>query len=217
MDSLRAALRRAPDIDAVSPGGWTAAMCTASSGHAEILRELLRARCSLQPPEGSPQRPKVRPARGRGPLHLAAEMGHAEVCELLCHAGAGLEVRCHLGRSPFLAACAAGQPRSLEALVGLGANLLAEEDCGPGSGCRNAFHLLEACPTERHAACVRWLARLFLGPEDEEGPFRLVALLEGPAEVAASKPQTCTRRALARALQQARRLCRGGGQFADED
>merc|ERR1712084_86803 len=109
-------------------------MYASASGNAAILRRLILLGCSCEPPtvmladdravaalvgDGPAQAPgskvmlssglsppTVRPARGRGPLHLAAEAGHTEVCTLIVNLGGGrLEQRSDEGLTPLMTAC----------------------------------------------------------------------------------------------------------------
>ena len=168
------------DAEAPSPGGWTALMLAAAGGHLPAVRCLLSLRCAYDPPEkllgpggswrspGGFMRPGARPARGRGPLHLAAEGGHAEVCEVLVRAKAALEARDHEGRTPLLAACAAGRLAALQTLASLGADLQA------AAGGEGAFQLMTRTgDTEALAGCCRWLAERFL----RQDPCAAVELL----------------------------------------
>eukprot|EP00929_Paragymnodinium_shiwhaense_P079566 TRINITY_DN41477_c0_g1_i4.p1 TRINITY_DN41477_c0_g1~~TRINITY_DN41477_c0_g1_i4.p1 ORF type:complete len:1392 (-),score=279.43 TRINITY_DN41477_c0_g1_i4:575-4750(-) len=204
VDELHAALRSGVHIDAVSPSGWTAAMYAAAAGQAAFLRHLMQLRCDCNPPgdtSGELMRPEVRPSQGRGPLHLAAEYGHPEICVALVKAGnARLETCSSNGRTPLLCACAAGQQAVLEELVALGADVTAQADPNPAGA--DAFGLLAIGGSERHAACIRWLAKRLLDCETEDDPWRTVQMLEnglGAAEDAEKAACKAARGSAARA------------------
>jgi len=211
---LQASLQNGASVDAVSPGGWTPAMYAASNGNTAILRTLISLGCSCGQPmykEGQPQRPKIRPARGRGPLHLAAEAGHSEICALLVRAGGALyKDRSHDGLTALLSAASAGQVASLKMLIALGADPQVEVDLDRKDLSRNIFHLLAAKGTEQHIACLRWLSDFLM----QKDPSRVAEMLERSDKASGlrrpsdlTKPQSRSYQALSRALTVARRRC----------
>lgn len=111
-------------VDAVSPSGWTAAMYAADAGNLVFLKTLVCRRANLEVPQlkGSSVTRQVRPTLGRGPLHLAAQSGHAELCTFLVRHDACLEATSEDGRTPFLWACAGHHVPTLQALYVLGAD-----------------------------------------------------------------------------------------------
>jgi len=151
-----------------------------------------------------PSPPTIRPARGRGPLHLAAEAGHIEICTLLVNlGGARLEQRSDEGLTPLMSACVTGNLEVLQTLVCLSADPQAGVDRSEPS--RSVFHLLAGRDTKQHAACIKWLTS-HLGALD---PCQLLELLEksdptanllSPVETA--RKQGWTHQALQRSLKQ---------------
>ncbi|CAK0854776.1 unnamed protein product [Prorocentrum cordatum] len=180
--------------------------------HGHILRLLLSLRCPLEAPDELPRR-DVRPARGRSALHLAAEAGHADACELLVRAGAPVAAKSADGHTPVWAACSGGQLWALQSLVALRADPL----CAAGG---NALRALGSGDTERHADCIRWLTDLYCA--DVQGASKaelhqatddatsFLELLEHgdlarPGFVA--RVHSPTHKALQRAVKAARRRC----------
>jgi len=172
---LHTCLQASARVDAVSHGGFTAAMHAASNGHRDILRTLLSLRCSCGaavPELGMPERPGTKWC-GRTPLHFAAEAGHADICSLLVRAGgAQLEARSKVGLTPVLSAAAAGQLASLKILVDFKADLEVVQEGDAAR--RNVFHILAVKRTEQHFVCLRWLLETLL----VEDPKRLLQMLE---------------------------------------
>jgi len=142
---------------------------------------------------------------------MAAAAGHLEVCEMLLGAGVELKTLCLAGRTPLLTACVAGHTAVVEALVAVKADYEAVEETPDVDGVvsrkpgRNAFQILAAESSEQHASCIRGLVRLLTSLD----PGKLVQLLEDAVE-ATSRRQSCTYRALARALPEARKRCKSG-------
>mmetsp|Transcript_51179 Transcript_51179/g.91995 ORF Transcript_51179/g.91995 Transcript_51179/m.91995 type:complete len:1201 (-) Transcript_51179:87-3689(-) len=212
LQMLQASLQNGSSVDAVSPGGWTPAAYAASSGNLAILRTLISLRCSCGQPvyrQGEPQRPKIRPLRGRGPLHLAAEAGHSEICALLVRAGgAKHEDRSEEGLTALLSAASAGQMASLKMLIALGGDPQAQVDLHKKDLSRNVFHLLAAKPTEQHIAILRWLSDFLM----QKDPSKVAEMLERSDKASGlrrpmdlTKPQSRSYQALSRALTAARR------------
>lgn len=235
------------DVDALSPSGWTAAMYAAASGHVSLLRQLLARDCVCDPPlppvlgagAGGPEpnvrarpwvsRPDARPAFGRGPLHLAAEYGHAEACALLLRMGAAsLETRSSRGLTPLLHACRGGHLVTIQELLSLGADVEADTQVATDVGAmlgagfsgantamngRNAFHILAAGNSEAHAACVRWLVAYL---DASSAVHLLEASDEGyglPTPVKVAAEGSRTQQAIARAAAEAlARLHQGGAE-----
>lgn len=172
---LHTCLQASARVDAVSHGGFTAAMHAASNGHMDVLRTLLSLRCSCGaavPELGMPERPGTKWC-GRTALHLAAEAGHADICSMLVRAGgAQLEARSKVGLTPLLSAAGAGQLASLKILVEFKADLEVVQEADDVR--RNVFHILAGKRTEQHFACLRWLLDILLA----EDPKRLLQMLE---------------------------------------
>lgn len=210
---LQASLKQGGvSVDSVSPGGWTAAMYAARHGHMLILRRLLAMKCYCGQPRlapGEPRRSQARPALGRGPLHLAAEAGHTEVCALLVRAGGSmLEERTQESLTALLSAASTGQLASLKMLVSLRADPQVSLDKA-GLG-QNVFHLLAAGGSEQHVACIKWLSEFLLAKDAGKVAELLerqdkASGLRRPVEVA--KPLGRTFQALSKALRTARRSC----------
>eukprot|EP00930_Biecheleria_cincta_P054959 TRINITY_DN4132_c0_g3_i2.p1 TRINITY_DN4132_c0_g3~~TRINITY_DN4132_c0_g3_i2.p1 ORF type:complete len:1229 (+),score=219.72 TRINITY_DN4132_c0_g3_i2:113-3799(+) len=209
---LQASLQQGASVDAVSPGGWTAAMYAARHGQMLVLRRLLSLKCHCGQPllaPGEPRRSQVRPALGRGPLHLAAEAGYTEVCALLVRAGGSmLEERTQESLTALLSAASTGQLASLKMLVALRADPQVSLDKA-GLG-QNVFHLLAAGGSEQHVACIKWLSEFLLAKDAGKVAELLerqdkAAGLRRPVEVA--KPLGRTFQALSKALRMARRSC----------
>jgi ankyrin repeat protein len=171
IDQLLRALRAGTDIDALSPAGWTATMYAAVNGHSALMRHLLSLRCQCDPPvspgNGLPNvpaaprisRPQLKDAQGCGPLHLAAQKGHADICQLLIRQGrAQVELRSTRNFTPLMYACLGGHLTVLQTLVSLRANLESNVDGEAASPSRCLFHLLATGKTEGHAACIQWAA-----------------------------------------------------------
>lgn len=169
LDQLQLALRMGTDVDALSPSGWTAVMVAAASGHTAILKLLVSMRClcdAPSPPGGERQpnvvagpllrRPDARPMRGRGPLHVAAEAGHTDICTLLVRSGADKEARSADHFSPLMSACQRGQIEVVRLLMAMGCDAQAEVDPSPPS--RNIFHILAKGNTKDHARCIAFIA-----------------------------------------------------------
>ncbi len=78
-------------------------------------------------------RPEVleaRDARGRTPLHLAADRGHADVAEALLAAGADANAKADDGSTPLHLAAEGGRADVAEALLAAGAAANARDDYG---------------------------------------------------------------------------------------
>lgn len=211
IDEIQRALRAGAHVNDLSPAGWTAAMHAAATGQIAVLRLLLAMRCSCDPPspDSHVYRPTLKPARGRSPLHLAAEGGHVEICVLLIQAGGcPLELRSADGLTPLLAACLAGRLPTLQALLVLKADL--EATVNPKdrqTSSRGVFHFLVAGKGEHHLVCTNWLSDYLL----RENPEKLVRLLENgdkakdlprPADLA--KPFSSKHQTLVAALREAK-------------
>lgn len=169
LDQLQCALRSGTDVDALSPSGWTAAMFAAAGGHTAILKLLLSMKClcdSPTPPGGEAQpnvvagpllrRPDARALRRRGPLHVASEMGHTDICTLLVRSGANKEARSADNFTPLMSACFKGRLEVVRLLVSMGCD--AGSDVDSSSPSRNVFHLLAKGNTKEHARCILFIA-----------------------------------------------------------
>lgn len=207
MDLLDIALKCGEDVDSLSPCGWTAAMYASAGGHAAVLRQLFSMKCLTDPPVPpgvatakpnvrnppairrggiKPGDDSLRPTRGRGPLHLAAEHDHGGICTVLGRfGGADLEKRMASGYTPIMSACRAGAVNSVMSLLKLKADIAANVDEGQTSS-RSIMHLLAEGGEEKHAAVVRSLGATVRGPQ-------LIELLERGTALAISVAKTGSR------------------------
>jgi ankyrin repeat protein len=219
-DDLQLALRAGTSIDSLSPAGWTAAMYAAANGNAALLRHLLSLRCLCDPPVQPPggrygapnaaapliSRPQARQHQGRGPLHLAAEAGHADICALLVKlGGAQIEWRASNGFTPVMYACSSGHLKVMQMLFSMRARLEADVDLTAPS--RSIFHVLATGKSDRHAACIRWIAAnvdCFSTTEMLERSNEELGLM---APIRLATANTSVFRALAQALREARQRC----------
>jgi len=198
VDELHAALRFVKGVDEPSPAGWTATMYASAKGHVAFVRRLIQLKACCDAPHAERhgryqkkaqggfdadddsdrfwKRPRVRPTRGKGPLHIAAENGRAEICVLLCrHGHANLEAAADDGSTPLLSACRAGHAQVVEELLVLGAvvdidqrvvdrnKLKDARDIKSFEEGGNPFMVLARGSSDGHVACIRlltnWLSK----------------------------------------------------------
>mmetsp|Transcript_64083 Transcript_64083/g.202490 ORF Transcript_64083/g.202490 Transcript_64083/m.202490 type:complete len:338 (-) Transcript_64083:100-1113(-) len=116
---LRAALQN-ETADCVGERGWTALHVAAAAGQRNVTLALLAAGAPLG-----------RDLRGQGPLHLAAEAGHAAVCStLLGTAGAYTEMVDAMGRTAIHTVAWNGHAAAAEVLLDYGAYTFAQDSEG---------------------------------------------------------------------------------------
>lgn len=110
---VRVLLERGADTAAVNASGFTALHVGAMRGDPGPMGLLLEAGADIE---------KVEPSTGTAPLHMAAQMGHYAVIDVLVSAGANVDKQAINGETPLYMAASRGEAGAVSTL------LLAEAD-----------------------------------------------------------------------------------------
>ena len=98
------------DVEAVGMHGMTALMAAAASGHTKVVQKLIK--------KGGAKVNRQHRFAGSTALHMAAEMGYADVIVELCKNKANVTARTSLGSTPLHVAADTGAATSVIALLG---------------------------------------------------------------------------------------------------
>ena len=178
LDTVKVLVQAGAELRVAGADGDTCLIAASREGHTETVRYLVGLEQVDVDQEGGPDATTA--------LHEAVDKNHADVVQVLIDAGADIEKRDSVGRTPLILACVRGCLDAVKVLVQAGAELRVtdsnDDTCLITVGTENNFTALLEAVGKNHAAVVQVLidAGADIEEEDSDGCTPLVlACMEG--------------------------------------